>query len=311
MKYFFPLLFFVLIACSGSSNRPYSQKMVESLSLRTFNNNRNTSTLQQADFSYVPGLVAKSVLKTFELYPDKRQYYESVKAYADRQLRDDPAAPLKISDDDIDAINAGKIFFDLYKQSVKDGDTESADKYKAAATFMYNKLKNEHTRILAPKPGAGGFIHKGRYPDQMWLDGLYMGAAFYAEWEATFGESGNTESWSDIAYQFKTIHQYTWEEKAAESMPAASPTDSNSFGPISRSLSRGASKNSGAEVPAGILLTGRRGTCPKNMPTTRPCKIFIRRWLWVCNAGRIKNPAVGFNCYNTTKPPQPTAWATW
>ena len=110
MKYFFPLLFFVLIACSGSSNRPYSQKMVESLSLRTFNNNRNTSTLQQADFSYVPGLVAKSVLKTFELYPDKRQYYESVKAYADRQLRDDPAAPLKISDDDIDAINAGKIF---------------------------------------------------------------------------------------------------------------------------------------------------------------------------------------------------------
>ncbi|HOD26852.1 MAG TPA: glycoside hydrolase family 88 protein [Bacteroidales bacterium] len=244
MKYFFPLLFFVLIACSGSSNRPYSQKMVESLSLRTFNNNRNTSTLQQADFSYVPGLVAKSVLKTFELYPDKRQYYESVKAYADRQLRDDPAAPLKISDDDIDAINAGKIFFDLYKQSVKDGDTESADKYKAAATFMYNKLKNEHTRILAPKPGAGGFIHKGRYPDQMWLDGLYMGAAFYAEWEATFGESGNTESWSDIAYQFKTIHQYTWDSEKQLNYHAwsASPTDSNSFWANQQEPFKGASK---------------------------------------------------------------------
>mgnify|MGYP000488768234 CR=1 FL=1 len=27
---------------------------------------------------------------------------------------------------------------------------------------------------------------KDIYPDQTWLDGLYMGAAFYAEWQANF-----------------------------------------------------------------------------------------------------------------------------
>jgi unsaturated rhamnogalacturonyl hydrolase len=231
MKYFLPLFFFAMLACSGSSSQPYSQQMVESLSLRTFNNNRTTSTLQQADFSYVPGLVAKSVLKTFELYPDKRHYYEAVKNYADRQIQDDPLVPLKVRDDDIDAINAGKIFFDLYKQAVKDGDIQSAEKYKNAATYMYNKLKKNHTRILAPKPGAGGFIHKERYPDQMWLDGLYMGAAFYAEWEATFGEPDNADSWSDIAYQFKTIHQYTWDKEKQLNYHAwsASPSVNNSF----------------------------------------------------------------------------------
>ncbi|NLB02427.1 MAG: glycoside hydrolase family 88 protein [Bacteroidales bacterium] len=244
MKYLFPLFFFTLIACSGSSGQPYSQQMVESLSLRTFNNNRNASSLLQADFSYVPGLVAKSVLKTYALYPDKRHYYDAVKAFADRQLQEDPSAPLKIRDNDIDAINAGKIFFDLYKQAIKDGDTQSAEKYKAAATFMYNKLKNEHTRILAPKPGAGGFIHKERYPDQMWLDGLYMGAAFYAEWEATFGGTDNADSWSDIAHQFKTIHQYTWDKEKQLNYHAwsASPSDPNSFWANQQEPFPGASK---------------------------------------------------------------------
>lgn len=244
MKYFFPLLCIALLACTESSSPPYSQQMVESLSLNTFNNNRNTSSLSQADFSYVPGLVAKSVLKTFELYPDKKHYYDAVKAYADRQLQDDPAAPLKIRKDDIDAINAGKIFFDLYRQALKENDSQSAEKYQTAATFMYNMLKNEHTRILAPKPGAGGFIHKERYPDQMWLDGLYMGAAFYAEWEATFGEADNTESWSDIAFQFKTIHRYTWDEEKQLNYHAwsATPSDPNSFWANQQEPFLGASK---------------------------------------------------------------------
>ena len=37
-----------------------------------------------------------------------------------------------------------------------------------------------------PRTTDGGFWHKQRYPRQMWLDGLYMGAPFYAEYAKLF-----------------------------------------------------------------------------------------------------------------------------
>lgn len=49
----------------------------------------------------------------------------------------------------------------------------------------------------------------------MWLDGLYMGPAFYAEWQGNFGaepgEADNFQSWDDIALQFDTVFHYTWD----------------------------------------------------------------------------------------------------
>ena len=220
-----------LLMTAATAQLPYSRQMVESLSLQDFTNNRNHSTLATADFSYVPGLVAKSVLATYRLYPDQDGYWQQIKAYADRQLTGDAERPVRIGDNDIDAINAGKIFFDLYSVSLEKGDIASAAKYKEAATYMYRKLKTQHTRIQAPLPGAGGFIHKGKYPDQMWLDGLYMGAAFLAGWEATFGDPGDQAGWADIALQFKTIHRYTWDKKKQLNYHAwsANPTDPNSF----------------------------------------------------------------------------------
>jgi hypothetical protein len=40
-----------------------------------------------------------------------------------------------------------------------------------------------------PRTKEGGFWHKKRYPNQMWLDGLYMAEPFYAEYTAMFGPS--------------------------------------------------------------------------------------------------------------------------
>ncbi len=235
MKHLFSLVAIAFLSGTISvyaqldTKKPYSQRMVESLSLQTFNNNEHPTSLSNTNFGYVTGLVAKSMLETYGLY-HVDSYYQVAKQYADSHLTDDAAAPLNIHDNDIDAINAGKIFFDLYRFSLEEGDGKSAEKYKAAATYMYDKLKNHHTRIQAPLPGAGCFIHKGRYPDQMWLDGLYMGAAFLAGYEATFGE-GTKEDWADIALQFKTIHKYTWDSDVELNYHvwSANPTDENSF----------------------------------------------------------------------------------
>ena len=73
------------------------------------------------------------------------------------------------------------------------------DKYKKMVELFRSQLKTH------PRTNEGGFWHKKIYPYQMWLDGLYMGEPFYAEYSRVFGE----DNWNDIANQF------VWMEKHA------------------------------------------------------------------------------------------------
>lgn len=211
----------------------YSQKMTESVALKTFLSNKKEQHLATAHWDYVPGLVALSVLKAWKQYPERTEYYDVVKAYADFCLNGQDT--VKVGESNIDDLAAGKIFFMLYDTEMKKGNSSDAAHYKACATFLRNKLKYHHKRIDNTKPGAGGFFHKAIYPNQMWLDGLYMGPSMYAEWQSMFGEElgeeDNMQSWSDIALQFKTIHQYTYDKNKKLNYHAwsADPTDVNSF----------------------------------------------------------------------------------
>lgn len=117
---------------------------------------------------------------------------------------------------------------------MKKGNTKDANRYKNAASLIRNKLKYDHSRIPEGLPGAGGFFHKAVYPNQMWLDGLYMGSTIYAQWQHVFGQDDaedNAQSWADIALQFKTINKYTYDEGKQLNYHAwsATPEDENSF----------------------------------------------------------------------------------
>ena len=211
----------------------YSQKAVESLAMKTFLSNKKEEQLQTAKWDYVPGLVANSVLKAWEQYPEKTEYYDMVKAYADHCLQGQDT--IAVGESNIDDLAAGKIFFTLYKEEMKKGNEADAARYKSCATFLRNKLKYNHSRIAEGKTGAGGFFHKAQYPNQMWLDGLYMGPALYAEWQANFGkeagEEDNAGSWKDIISQFRIIHAQTYDEEKGLNYHAwsATPQDANSF----------------------------------------------------------------------------------
>lgn len=68
-----------------------------------------------------------------------------------------------------------------------------SEKYYKAANLLRAQLNNQ------PRTASGGFWHKKTYPDQMWLDGLYMGDTFYSRYASTMGE---TADFDDIAKQF-------------------------------------------------------------------------------------------------------------
>lgn len=79
----------------------------------------------------------------------------------------------KKSDFNIDSINSGKMLLQRYR------DTRE-EKYRLAADKLREQLK-EHPRL-----DAGAFWHKARYPFQLWLDGIYMGMPFLAEYSVLF-----------------------------------------------------------------------------------------------------------------------------
>jgi unsaturated rhamnogalacturonyl hydrolase len=78
------------------------------------------------------------------------------------------------------------------------------EKYKKAAEHLRSQLATH------PRTNEGGFWHKKIYTNQMWLDGLYMGAPFYAEYAMLFHEDA---AFDDIANQFIWMENHARDAK--------------------------------------------------------------------------------------------------
>ena len=61
-----------------------------------------------------------------------------------------------------------------------------------------------------PRTHEGSFWHKKIYPWQVWLDGLYMGQPFYAEYANHYKQDS---SFDDIAKQFILIERHARDKK--------------------------------------------------------------------------------------------------
>lgn len=77
-------------------------------------------------------------------------------------------------------------------------------KYYEAATLLRQQLAQQ------PKTPSGGFWHKQRYPNQMWLDGIYMAEPFFAEYASVFQQP---QDFAEITKQFTLIDQHTRDPK--------------------------------------------------------------------------------------------------
>ncbi len=104
----------------------------------------------------------------------------------------------KLDDYNIDMINSGKLLLSIYRVTKE-------EQFKKAAFLLMKQLKNQ------PRTNEGGFWHKKRYPYQMWLDGLYMGDPFYAEFSLLFNQP---ENFDDVANQIIYIESHTRDPKS-------------------------------------------------------------------------------------------------
>ena len=182
----------IAITCSNvivAQEKPLSQQVAETV-LKIWPDTIPVGS--QTKWSYDMGVV----LKGFEgiwMNTGDVSYFNSIQKKIDFFVKDDGSIKnYELEEYNIDHVNNGKLVLLLYRVSGK-------EKYKKAADLLRSQFKTH------PRTKEGGFWHKKIYPNQMWLDGLYMGGPFYAEYSMLFDESG----FDDIANQF------IWMEKHA------------------------------------------------------------------------------------------------
>lgn len=175
---------------------PVSVKMAESI-MKQFPHIYNVEHFNSPVWCYTLGLSSLSFLKLHK-ETNNEKYLAYVRGYSDSLIDENGHIKgYQMDRFNIDNVNSGKILFILY-------DLTQDERYIKAAKTIRQQVEWQ------PRTRTGGFWHKRIYPYQMWLDGLYMGAPFYAQYEQRYD---SPESFNDIAHQFILIEEKTRDPK--------------------------------------------------------------------------------------------------
>ncbi len=123
-------------------------------------------------FHYHQGVFLSGVYKMYRL-SGREEYFQYVKDWVDA-VTDADGRILHYDPGQLDDIQPGILLFPLYERT---GD----ERYRKILDHLADLVKH------FPRNEAGGFFHKANLPDQMWLDGLYMGGPICAEYASRFG----------------------------------------------------------------------------------------------------------------------------
>ena len=175
-------------------NDSVGQALSEQVAATVMNTWKDSFSLgNPAKWSYDMGVILKGFEGIWRNTGDVK-YYNYILKQMDFFVQDDGTIKTyKPGEYNIDHINNGKLVLLLYRITQK-------EKYLKAAKLLREQLRTH------PRTNEGGFWHKEIYPYQMWLDGLYMGAPFYAEYADLMHED---TAFNDVANQF------IWMEKHA------------------------------------------------------------------------------------------------
>ncbi len=177
------ILVITLNSCAASpqgsdSNEPdWAVKMADAVMFRN-------DTLLKMDaprirWQYDVSFVGQAIDKLGDRDPKYSQYMEDWINYF--VMDDGSVKHYRIDEYNIDRINPAKNLFTLYKRT-------GEQKYREAIELHVQQMESH------PKTPSGVYWHKKIYPNQIWLDGLYMGSPFLAQYAKEF----NKPEWFDV-----------------------------------------------------------------------------------------------------------------
>lgn len=157
----------------------------------------NFKSAKKEKWNYEDGCILKGIIMMYEATKEER-YKEFVIEYLKKYINEDGTINFyKPEDFHIDNVSTGTVLFFAY-------DVTGEEKYRIAIEAIMDQIRKQ------PRIEAGNFWHKSIYPNQVWLDGLYMGQVFYMMYETRFG---GKEHYNDIVSQFKNVRKYIFDDE--------------------------------------------------------------------------------------------------
>jgi unsaturated rhamnogalacturonyl hydrolase len=148
-------------------------------------------------WNYIDGCMITAVLSLYEMTGDKK-YLDFADSFVSWFVQEDGS--IKTYDPaeyNLDNINPSKNLFKLY-------DLTGKEKYRTAMDTVRGQLET------MPRTNEGNFWHKKIYPNQVWLDGLYMAQPFYMEYEKRYCKRNGC---LDSFRQFENVKRLMKDEK--------------------------------------------------------------------------------------------------
>ena len=195
MKLVIAIILIASVTSLSAQQDPLSQQMAATV-MTIWKDSLSTEG-KPAKWTYDQGVILKGMEGLWYATGDGK-YFNYIQKSMDFFVNDKgEIRGYKQDEYNIDNVLCGRNLLTLYAVTGK-------EKYYKAASTLREQLKNQ------PRTKEGGFWHKKRYPYQMWLDGLYMGEPFYAEYAKTFHDDA---AFDDIANQFIWMEQHARDAK--------------------------------------------------------------------------------------------------
>ena len=204
-RFILPLLTFALLAETGAAQpapaqitAPYSQRMADAF-ISWHPDSIVIGARKTARWDYEQGLMLKALERVWQRTGDAR-YFTYIQKDLDQYVRPDGSIRTYKPDEyQLDNLTTGHAVLLLAQVS---GPNQA--KYVKAAQVLRKQLDTQ------PRTNEGGFWHKKIYPNQMWLDGLYMAEPFYAEYSRLFNQPAGLD---DVAKQFALVEKHLVDAK--------------------------------------------------------------------------------------------------
>ena len=172
------------------------QLVRESTPERTVWNMEKIREGKKASWNYIDGCMLTALMEMARITGEEH-YSGFVRECIDHFVNEaGEIRTFKPDDCNLDDINEGRVLFELYERT-------GLEKYRKAAAFLREQLEKH------PRTAEGNFWHKAIYPNQVWLDGIYMAQPFYALYEKHFG-SGD---YADTVGQIKNVRAKMFSEE--------------------------------------------------------------------------------------------------
>jgi len=187
-------LLFVLNIVQLTAKPKYYQQMADS-EMKRYPESWMIDFSTRLKWDYCNGLELQAIYKVWEKTNDKK-YFDYVKSYTDTIIDvNGNITGYKADDYNIDKLNSGKMLFALYEQTKE-------EKLHKTIDLLRTQMKTH------PRTSEGGFWHKKIYPNQMWLDGIYMASPFLAEYAQKFNEPA---LYDEVAFQVITMAKRSYD----------------------------------------------------------------------------------------------------